>query len=100
MLNAAMLNAHLDVSMPLGVVHSPQPRLALPVLGVGHEHGPSALPLGSDNTTHLFLQSKQVKGDIFSLWQYWKKYHNLSCSPIYLHFLSLNHIVRLKIRRI
>ena len=65
MLNAAMLNAHLDVSMPLGVVHSPQPRLALPVLGVGHEHGPSALPLGSDNTTHLFLQSKPVKGDIF-----------------------------------
>ena len=100
MLNAAMLNAHLDVSMPLGVVHSPQTRLALPVLGVGHEHGPSALPLGSDNTTHLFLQSKQVKGDIFSLWQYWKKYHNLSCSPIYLHLMSLNHIVRLKIRKL
>ena len=45
--------AHLDVSMPLGVVHGSEAGLALPVLGVRRENGPSALPLGSDHTTHF-----------------------------------------------
>jgi len=43
----------LDVSVSLGIVHSSQAGLPLPVLGVGREHGPSALPLGSDHTTHF-----------------------------------------------
>merc|ERR1719445_1511730 len=42
----------------LSIVHGSQSRLALPVLGVGHENGPSALPLGSDNTTHLSCRSE------------------------------------------
>ena len=44
---------YLDVAVPLSIVHSPQPWLALPMLGVGREDRPRALSLGSDNTTHL-----------------------------------------------
>merc|ERR1719468_863191 len=51
-------NDTLDVSMPLGVVHSSQAGLPLPVLGVGREDGPSALPLGSDHTTHFSCRSE------------------------------------------
>ena len=43
----------LDITVPLREVHSSQCRLALPVLGVGHEDGPCSLSLGTDNTTHF-----------------------------------------------
>ena len=38
---------------PLGEVDSSESRLALPVLRVRHEDRARALPLGSDDTTHL-----------------------------------------------
>ena len=38
---------------PLGEVDSSESRLALPVLRVRHEDRSRALPLGSDDTTHL-----------------------------------------------
>ena len=52
---------YLDISVPLGVVHGSQGGLALPVLRVGHEDGSSALPLGTDDTTHLCNASTRVK---------------------------------------
>merc|ERR1719219_1225487 len=48
----------LDVTVPLSIVHGPQSWLALPMLGVGREDRPSALSLGSDNTTHLSCRSE------------------------------------------
>ena len=44
---------YLDVSVSLSIVDSSEGGLALPMLGVSSEHGPSALSLGSDHTTHL-----------------------------------------------
>ena len=55
-----MVQTHLDVSMPLGEVHSPEGGLALPVLGVGGKDRPSALSLGTDDTTH-FWKCKVLK---------------------------------------
>ena len=46
-------NNYLDVSVSLSIVDSSEGGLALPMLGVSSEHGPSALSLGSDHTTHL-----------------------------------------------
>merc|ERR1719369_1766611 len=51
----------LDVSMPLREVHSSESRLALPVLRVGSKDGPSALTLGSDDTTHFSCRSESSK---------------------------------------
>merc|ERR1719348_1429333 len=48
----------LDVSVSLSIVDGSEGGLALPMLGVGGEHGTSALPLGSDNTTHLSCRSE------------------------------------------
>ena len=48
-----VLDDSLDVAVPLGEVDGTESRLALPVLGVGHEDGAGTLPLGADNTTHL-----------------------------------------------
>merc|ERR1719446_1093669 len=48
----------LDVSVPLREVHSSQGGLALPMLRVRSKDGPSALTLGSDNTTHSSCRSE------------------------------------------
>merc|ERR1719449_106346 len=48
----------LDVSVSLSIVDSSEGGLALPMLGVSSEHGPSALSLGSDHTTHLSCRSE------------------------------------------
>ena len=47
------LDDTLDVTMTLGEVDSPEGGLALPVLSVRHEDGAGALPLGTNDTTHL-----------------------------------------------
>ena len=52
-LNITDDNNYLDVSVSLSIVDSSEGGLALPMLGVSSEHGPSALSLGSDHTTHL-----------------------------------------------
>jgi hypothetical protein len=41
--------------MTLGKVDRPEGGLAFPVLSVGNKHGASALPLGSDDTTHFYF---------------------------------------------
>merc|ERR1719339_821721 len=48
----------LDVTVPLGEVHGPEGGLALPVLSVRGEDRPSALPLGTDDTTHFSCRSE------------------------------------------
>merc|ERR1719150_1896709 len=53
-----LLDDSLDVAMPLGEVDSSESRLALPVLRVRHEDRSRALPLGSDDTTHLSCRSE------------------------------------------
>merc|ERR1719346_142700 len=55
---AWVVNDFLDVAMPLGEVDSPESRLALPVLRVRHEDRSRALPLGSDDATHLSCRSE------------------------------------------
>merc|ERR1719239_1377360 len=53
-----LLDNSLDVTMPLREVDSSESRLALPVLRVRHEDRARALPLGSDDTTHLSCRSE------------------------------------------
>ena len=48
----AYLDHPLDVAMTLGKVDGTQRGLALPVAGVGLEHGPSTLPLRTNHSAH------------------------------------------------
>ena len=58
LIDGSNVNPHLNVAVSLREVHSSQCRLALPVLGVGHEDGPCSLSLGTDNTTHFSFRSE------------------------------------------
>jgi len=48
-----ILHNTLNVTISLGEVDGPERRLALPVLGVGDEHRPCTLSLGTNDTTHF-----------------------------------------------
>ena len=49
-----ILDDALDVAVPLGVVDGAEGGRALPVLRVGLEDGAGALPLGADDSSHLW----------------------------------------------
>lgn len=52
------LDDALDVAVPLGEVDGAELGRALPVLDVGAEHGPGALPLASDDAAHGALRAQ------------------------------------------
>merc|ERR1719203_803703 len=55
---AGVMDDVLDVSVTLGEVGGAECRLTLAVLGVRGKHGPWALPLGADYTTHVLSSFK------------------------------------------
>merc|ERR1719186_670904 len=61
-----VLDDSLDVSVTLGEVGGTESGLTLAVLGVGGKHGPGALPLGADYTTHVLSSLVEVNQAILA----------------------------------